>query len=124
VRAKRPNGVDVVRGTENGGIAMKFFLASLSALFVLSVAPAYAGDGSLDQSSLSRMGLAGMKTLSDHDGMAIRGQFAIAYSSSFNTKGTTYTIINNPIGQHFAISATVSVGGGLFSGGFASASSR
>jgi hypothetical protein len=102
---------------------MKFFLASLSALFLV-VTPAFAGDGSLDQSSLSRMGLAGMKTLSDHDGMAIRGQFAIAYSSSFNTKGTTYTIINNPIGQHFAISATVSVGGGLFSGGFASASSH
>jgi hypothetical protein len=102
---------------------MKFLLASLSVLFLLAT-PAFAGDGSLDQSSLSRMGLAGMKTLSDHDGMAIRGQFAIAYSSSFNTKGTTYTIINKPVGQHFAISATVSVGGGLFSGGFASASSH
>jgi hypothetical protein len=102
---------------------MKFFLASLSVLF-LSVAPAFAGDGSLDQKSLSRMGLAGMKTLSDHDGMAIRGQLAIAYSASFNTKGTTYTIINNPVGQHYAVSATVSIGGGLFSGGFASASSH
>jgi hypothetical protein len=102
---------------------MKFLVASFTVLF-LSVAPAFAGDGSLDQSSLSRMGLAGMKTLSDHDGMAIRGQLAIAYSSSFNTKGTTYTIVNNPIGQHFAISATVSVGGGLFSGGIASASAH
>ncbi len=103
---------------------MKFFLASLTALFLLSAAPAFAGDGSLDQGSLSRMGLGGMKALSDHDGMAIRGQFAIAYSTSFNTKGTTYTIINQPVGNHFAISATVSVGGGLFSGGFASASSH
>src|SRR5579872_5488715 len=83
--------------------AMKFFLASLTALFLLSAAPAFAGDGSLDQGSLSRMGHGGMKALSDHDGMAIRGQFAIAYSTSFNTKGTTYTIINQPVGNHFAI---------------------
>lgn len=102
---------------------MKLFLASLSVLF-LSVAPAFAGDGSLDQSSLSRMGLAAMKPLSDHDGMAIRGEFAVAYSASFDTKGTSFTIINQPVGQHFAISATVAVGGGLFSGGFASASSH
>jgi hypothetical protein len=93
-------------------------------VLLFSVAPALAGDGSVSQNSLSRMGLGGMKALSDRDGLAIRGQFAIAYSSSYNSKGTTYTIINKPVGNHFAISATVSIGGGLFAGGGATATSH
>jgi hypothetical protein len=93
-------------------------------VLLLSVAPALAGDGSLPQNSLARMGLGGMKTLADRDGMAIRGQVAIAFSYSHVTGGTTYTIINKPVGQHFAISATISVGGGLFAGGGASATSH
>jgi hypothetical protein len=102
---------------------MRFVLAFVSVVLVM-VAPAFAADGSVPQKDLARFGLGGMHTLSDKDGTAIRGQVAIAYSYSFDTKGTTYTIINNPVGSHFAISATVAVGGGLFAGGFASASSK
>ena len=102
---------------------MKFALGFASIL-LFTVTAAIAGDGSLPQKSLARMGIGGMKPLSDGDGLAIRGQFAIAYSSSFDSKGTSYTIINNPIGAHFAASATVAVGGGLFAGGGASATSH
>jgi hypothetical protein len=102
---------------------MKLALAFLSVVLV-AVAPAFAGDGTMPQKDLARLGLGGMKTLSDQEGMSIRGQFAVAYSYSFDTKGTSYTIINKPVGSHFAVSATVAVGGGLFAGGFSSASSK
>lgn len=102
---------------------MKFVLAFASVL-MFSIAPAFAGDGSLPQDSLARMGLGGMKKLSDRGGMAIRGQTAYAFSYSYVTGGTTYTIVNKPVGQHFAISATIAVGSGLFAGGGAVATSH
>jgi hypothetical protein len=102
---------------------MKLVL-SFASVLILSVAPAFAGDGALPQHSLAKMGLGGMKALSDRDGMAIRGQFAFAFSSSFDSKGTSYTIVSKPVGAHFAVSATVAIGGGLFAGGGASATSH
>jgi hypothetical protein len=39
---------------------------------------AHAGDGNLSSSSLSAMGLSGLKTLSDAQGLAIRGRGALA----------------------------------------------
>jgi hypothetical protein len=102
---------------------MKIVLAFVSVL-IFSIAPVFAGDGSVSERSLARMGLGGIKTLSDNEGMAIRGQVAFAFSHSSVTGGTTYTIVNKPVGQHFAISITVAVGNGLFAGGGASATSH
>jgi len=52
----------------------------LSTLF--SIAPAFAGDGNIARRDLARMGLSGMKAMSDAQGMAIRGQ-AFAFVESF-----------------------------------------
>lgn len=51
---------------------MKKFLGAVSAI-ALCVTPALAGEGTLSNQSLAKMGLAGMKSLSDNDGMQLRG---------------------------------------------------
>ena len=95
---------------------MKTLLVFVSVV-TFSLAPAIAADGSVPANSLTKMGLGAMKTLSDREGTAIRGQLAIAFSHSSVTGGTSFTIVNKPIGQHFAISITGAVGNGLFAGG-------
>jgi hypothetical protein len=99
-------------------------LFALAAVVGLSVAPAFAGDGQISNRSLARMGLPGMKALSDTEGMSIRGtSIAVATSHAFVSGGTTIPIINHPVGTHFAISVTIAVGSGAFavSGAVASA---
>jgi hypothetical protein len=58
-------------------------LLSVAALVVFAVAPAMAGDGRVPQQSLAKMGLSGMQTMSDSQGMAVRGQSAYASGTSF-----------------------------------------
>jgi hypothetical protein len=48
------------------------FLASLSC------APALAADGKVSQSSLAKMGLSGMKQMTDQKGSSIRGRAVVA----------------------------------------------
>jgi hypothetical protein len=91
-------------------------IALLSLLFLLA-GPLYAGDGRVPAGTLAKMGLQGMRPITDSQGMAIRGTFALAFSSSHVTGGTTTTIVNIPFGQHFAVSATFASGSGLFAGG-------
>jgi hypothetical protein len=103
---------------------MKILLA-LASVVGLSVAPAFAGDGQISNRSLARMGLPGMKALSDTEGLSIRGtSIAIAGSHAFVSGGTTISIINHPVGQHFAISVTIAVGGGAFAAGGAFATAH
>jgi hypothetical protein len=98
---------------------------SLACLIALTAAPAMAGDGQVSARSLARMGLNGMKVVSDSDGSRIRGlSFAFAGSAAFG--GTTILSINSPfsVGNHFAFSAQVVVSSGSFAGGAASASAH
>jgi hypothetical protein len=96
---------------------MKILIA-LTSVVGLSVAPVFAGEGQISNRSLTRMGLPEMKTLSDTEGLSIRGtSFAIAGSYAFVSGGTTIPIVNHPVGQHFAISVTIAIGGGAFAGG-------
>jgi hypothetical protein len=97
----------------------------LACIIGLSAAPALAGDGHVPNSSLARMGLGGMKVVSDHEGLQVRGT-SIAFAASFAFGGTTVLSINSPvsIGNHFAFSAKVVVGSGSFAGGAASASAH
>ena len=55
---------------------MKKMVALSFALFVAVVlaGPALAGDGNVPQSTLNTLGLSGMETLSDAEGMEIRGK--------------------------------------------------
>jgi hypothetical protein len=100
-------------------------LLGLVTVVGLSTASAFAGDGQIAKSSLSRMGLPGMTVMSDADGMSIRGtSFAISGSFAFASGGVTIPIINHPVGSHFAITATIAIGNGTFAGGFSSASAH
>jgi hypothetical protein len=58
-------------------------LLSVAALVVLAGSSAMAADGRVSHQSLSKMGLSGMQVMSDAQGMAVRGQFAIASGTSF-----------------------------------------
>lgn len=101
-------------------------LFTLASILALTAAPALAGEGQVSKRSLANMGLPGMKALSDDQGMAIRGQsIAIAISHSHVNGGITIPLVNNPIGTHFAASATISFNlSGTFAGGFATASAH
>jgi hypothetical protein len=100
-------------------------LFALASVAGLSVAPAFGGDGQISSRSLAQMGLSGMKTLSDPEGMSIRGtSIAIAGSYAHVSGGTTIPIVNHPIGQHFAISITIAVSGSAFAGGGAVATAH
>jgi hypothetical protein len=58
-------------------------LLSVAALVVLAGSSAMAADGRVSHQSLNKMGLSGMTVMSDAQGMAVRGQFAIASGTSF-----------------------------------------
>jgi hypothetical protein len=48
-------------------------LYALATIVAFSAVPAFAGEGHVSTNSLAKMGLAGMKTMNDAQGMAIRG---------------------------------------------------
>ena len=61
---------------------MKIVLC-MASLVAFAVTPAFAGEGHVSNRSLANMGLAGMKTLSDSQGMQVRGlSIAIAGGGS------------------------------------------
>jgi hypothetical protein len=86
----------------------------LACAIAFTAAPALAGDGQVSNRSLARMGLRGMKVLSDKDGSQVRGT-SIAIAFSFTSGGTTLLSVNSPfsVGNHFAFSAKVSATGGF-----------
>jgi|HubBroStandDraft_6_1064221.scaffolds.fasta_scaffold301183_2 hypothetical protein len=96
----------------------------LACILAFAAAPALAGDGQVSTRSLDRMGLGGMKVVSDQDGLQMRGSFAIATSFAFG--GTTVFSVGSPVsvGNHFAFSAQVVIGSGSFAGGAGSASAH
>ncbi len=48
-------------------------LFALASVIAFSVAPAFAGEGNVSSQSLSKMGLSGMKAMTDAQGSTIRG---------------------------------------------------
>ena len=102
---------------------MRRFVVFVCALALLS-APALAADGQVSQSSLARMGLGGMKFVSDHEGLQVRGT-SIAIATSHST-GFIIFSVNSPvsIGSHYAFSASIGVSGSTLSGGSATASAH
>jgi len=59
-------------------------LYALAAIVALSAAPAFAGEGQISSKSLANMGLAGLKTMDDAQGMTVRG-LSIAVVSGKST---------------------------------------
>ena len=63
---------------------MKTLFGAVSVI-ALGLSPVLAGEGNLSNQSLAKMGLAGMKTLSDNQGMQLRGLAAQAGGWSSTT---------------------------------------
>jgi hypothetical protein len=96
---------------------MKSLFGAVSVI-ALGLSPVLAGEGNLSNQSLARMGLAGMKTLSDGQGMQLRGLSAQAGGWSSTTLiavgGTTgETTSAYGAGQHSASTADLSVSGAV-----------
>jgi len=62
---------------------MKILLA-LATVVALSAAPAFAADGHVSHQSLAKMGLSGMKAMTDAQGTAIRGLSIAVVSGDSN----------------------------------------
>jgi hypothetical protein len=55
-----------------------FSVSLVAVLVCLLAAPALAGDGNIPRSTLNRLGLGGMQTVSDAEGMQVRGMSGCA----------------------------------------------
>ena|SRR5580704_14983671 len=98
---------------------MKTLFGAVSVI-ALGLSPVVAGEGNLSNQALARMGLVGMKSLSDAQGMQLRGLAAQAGGWSSTTLiavgGTTGTTNYAYAGdQHSASTANLSVSGALTS---------
>ncbi|OHB82496.1 MAG: hypothetical protein A2V98_24440 [Planctomycetes bacterium RBG_16_64_12] len=61
------------------------YVLSLVAVFVcLLAAPVFAADGNVSQPTLDILGLSGMQTLSDEDGMQVRGMSSAAWTQGLS----------------------------------------
>ena len=100
-------------------------VVSLACILALMAAPAMAGDGQVSKRSLDRMGLGGMKVVSDRDGQQVRG-LSIAVATSFAFGGNTVLSINSPVsvGNNFAFSAKFVASSSSFAGGAAVATAH
>ena len=100
-------------------------LWALAAAFAALSGTAFANDGQISRRDLAKMGLSEMKTLSDAQGMQVRGTFVIATSNTF-VSGPSLNIVNFHIsnGSTFAASGKVTVGIGVIAGGFSTASAH
>ncbi|HEV3301286.1 MAG TPA: hypothetical protein VG055_16665 [Planctomycetaceae bacterium] len=89
-------------------------LYALAAIVAFSAVPAFAGEGHVSTNSLAKMGLAGMKTMNDAQGMQIRGtSIAVVAGVSFahiSGEGGSAGSINGyfAAGHHSASGANLS----------------
>jgi hypothetical protein len=98
---------------------MKILFGVVSVI-ALGLSPVVAGEGNLSNQSLARMGLGGMKSLSDAQGMQLRGLSAQAGGWSSTTlvalngatSSTNYAYAGD---KHSASTANLSVSGALTS---------
>jgi hypothetical protein len=85
----------------------------LLALAVVAVMASGVMAGEVSQATLSDMGLSNMQSMSDQDGMAVRGAWAIVGGFSFATtpgagSANAYTAGDLGAGPDFAVGASVS----------------
>ena len=63
---------------------MRYVSCLAAVVAALVAAPAFAGEGHVPPSTLEAIGLAGMETLSDAEGMEVRGQSGAVYTRGIN----------------------------------------
>jgi hypothetical protein len=96
---------------------MRYVIAVLALVALLAV-PAMAYDGNVSQTTLAKMGLSGMKTMSDADGALIRGSgFALVFGFSNATGGSPDGYFRTSPPYPVAAGVNLSVGSGSFAGG-------
>jgi hypothetical protein len=87
---------------------------ALATIVAFSAVPALAGDGQVSSKSLAKMGLAGMKTMDDAQGMTVRGtSVAVVFGISHATisgEGGSASSVNGyfAAGHHSASGANAS----------------
>ena len=84
---------------------MRSVVAALVVLLVVAAAPVFAEDGNVPQATLSSLGLGGMETMSDTQGMEVRGM-----ASSFGmVKGTSLIFgqLLTPDTKNFVVASSV-----------------
>ena len=84
---------------------MRSVVAALVVLLVVAAAPVFAEDGNVPQATLSSLGLGGMETMSDAQGMEVRGM-----ASSFGmVKGTSLIFgqLLTPDTKNFIVGSSV-----------------
>src|ERR1700732_3374472 len=79
-------------------------LYALAAIVAFSAVPAFAGEGHVSNNSLAKMGLAGMKTMNDAQGMQIRG------TSIAVVAGVSYADISGDGGSAGSITGSFAAG--------------
>ena len=106
---------------------------AFATLVALSAGSAFAAEGQIADQTLSKMGLGGMKVMSDEQGMQVRGMAMVSvsgYSTAWNknaetfnqysasghekAKGSSYSIVFSKSGRHLTAA-------GAFGGAKASA---
>jgi hypothetical protein len=92
-----------------------FAVLALVALFAV---PAMAYDGNVSKAALDKMGLSGMKTMSDTEGASIRGSgFALVFGFSNATGGSPDGYLRTSPPYPVAAGSNLSVGSGTFAFG-------
>jgi hypothetical protein len=106
-------------------------LVALVTVVSLSAAPALARDSQISKHSLARMGLQGMTTMSDADGMSIRGQaILVVFAHTFLSTGSSADVLASATGVtsgFISVSVTQSFNtskGSLFAGSVGTASAH
>ena len=93
------------------------YVAMVAVLMSVCACSAFAGDGQISKSALAEMGLSGLQVMSDADGMAIRGKFAIVRGTANSNLGggnnatASYAASDVGPGADFAIGAALAVSG-------------
>jgi len=93
-------------------------LIALASVLAFSVAPAFAAEGHVSNPSLAKMGLSGMKAMTDAQGMGIRGlSIAVVTGDSNvnlgrgNSADSQFFAAASGRGTHYAAGASLSGGG-------------
>jgi hypothetical protein len=96
---------------------MRYVIAVLT-LVALFAVPVMAYDGNVSKVALEKMGLSGMKTMSDADGALIRGSgFALVFGFSTATGGLPDGYLRTSPPYPVAAGVNLSVGSGSFAFG-------
>jgi hypothetical protein len=99
-------------------------LLAITTVVAFSVVPALAGDGKVPDQALARMGLQGMRPLSDTEGLAVRGQAIVIVGGFSNaTGGSSSGNILFSLGSPRFV-PTFSHGIGVAAGGFSFATAH